>query len=90
MADKKVVGLLLAENIDKAYKIIPNNGKIMNIFFVKKVKTIEMSILDVEISGKVYCCSETPVPVWCGISRIWVLADFRRAKVMNKLIRLSN
>jgi len=66
VADKKVVGLLLAENIEKAYKIIPNN--------------------DVEISGKVYCCSETPVPVWCGISRIWVLADFRRAKVASSLV----
>ena len=28
VADKKVVGLLLAESIDKAYRIIPNNGKI--------------------------------------------------------------
>ena len=28
IADKKVVGLLLAETIDKAYRIIPNNGKI--------------------------------------------------------------
>ena len=28
VADKKVVGLLLAESIDKAYRILPNNGKI--------------------------------------------------------------
>ena len=27
IADKKVVGLLLAETIDQAYRIIPNNGK---------------------------------------------------------------
>ena len=27
-----------------------------------------------------YCCSETPEPVQCGISRVWVLADYRRAR----------
>ena len=32
IADKKVVGLLLAETIDKAYRIIPNNGKIFRCF----------------------------------------------------------
>ena len=34
-------------------------------------------ILIAEESGKVYMCSETPNPVKCGISRIWVLAEFR-------------
>ena len=29
---------------------------------------------------QVYCCSETPEPVQCGISRVWVLADYRRAR----------
>ena len=26
---------------------------------------------------QVYCCSETAQPVLAGISRIWVLADYR-------------
>ena len=29
-----------------------------------------------------YCCSETPEPVQCGISRVWVLADYRRARYL--------
>lgn len=66
VADKKVVGLLLAETIDRAYRIIPNNG--------------------VEIAGKVFCCSEQSVPVRAGISRIWVLADFRRGRVASCLV----
>jgi len=66
VADKKVVGLLLSETIDKGYRIIPNS--------------------DIETTGKVYCCSETPVPVKCGISRIWVLADYRRSKIASSLV----
>ena len=41
---------------------------------------------DDEASVKVYCCSESPEPVMCGISRIWVLADFRRARVATSLV----
>lgn len=37
IADKKVVGLLLAETIDRAYRIIPNNG---NIIHVSKIEAI--------------------------------------------------
>ena len=43
-------------------------------------------LLDSEDSGKVYCCSETPEPVMCGISRVWVLSDFRRARVASSLV----
>lgn len=66
VADKKIVGLLLAETIENGYQILPNK--------------------DAEVSGKVYCCSEVPQPVKCGISRIWVLADFRRNKVASSLV----
>jgi len=66
VADKKVVGLLLSESIDKGYRIIANS--------------------DIETTGKVYCCSETPVTVKCGISRIWVLADYRRSKIASSLV----
>ena len=41
---------------------------------------------DDEASNKVYCCSETPESVMCGISRIWVLSDFRRARVATSLV----
>jgi len=66
IAEKKVVGVLLAERIEKGFRMLPNN--------------------DEEGSGKIYCCSETAESVMCGISRIWVLADFRRAKVASSLL----
>jgi len=66
VADKKIVGFLLAENIEKGFMILPNK--------------------DSETSGKVYCCSENPQPVMCGISRVWVLADYRRKKVASSLV----
>merc|ERR1712113_314681 len=58
IADKKIVGLLLAEQISQGYQIIPPT--------------------EGDTKGQVYCCSETPQPVLAGISRIWVLADYRR------------
>eukprot|EP00092_Neocalanus_flemingeri_P089456 GFUD01113206.1.p1 GENE.GFUD01113206.1~~GFUD01113206.1.p1 ORF type:complete len:736 (+),score=212.28 GFUD01113206.1:43-2208(+) len=66
VADKKIVGFLLAESIEEGYKILPNK--------------------DSEVTGKVYCCSEAPHPVKCGISRVWVLADYRRNKVASSLV----
>jgi len=66
VADKKIAGFLLAENIESGFMILPNK--------------------DSDVSGKVYCCSETPQPVMCGISRVWVLADYRRCKVASSLV----
>ena len=37
VADKKVVGLLLAETIDRAYRIIPNNGNIIHVFKIEAI-----------------------------------------------------
>jgi len=37
-------------------------------------------------TGKVLMCSDTPMPVVCGISRIWVLSQFRRRGVATRLV----
>jgi len=63
---KKIVGFLLAECIEQAFSIIPNEGS--------------------DVNGKVFYCSEVAQPVKCGISRIWVLADYRRSKVASSLV----
>ena len=82
VADKKIVGFLLAENVEKGFMIIPNKGECYNVldnfYYFPCVET--------ETSGKVYCCSESPQPIMCGISRIWVLADYRRKKVASSLV----
>lgn len=65
VSDKKIVGFLLAEEIEMGYKMIPNEGK---------------------EAVKGYCCSDIGVPVTCGVSRIWVLKDFRRKKIATNLV----
>ena len=32
------------------------------------------------------CCSETPTPAVCGVSRIWTLASYRRLKIATRLL----
>jgi len=41
---------------------------------------------DADKTGKVYCCSEEQKPIICGISRIWVLADYRRKRIASSLV----
>merc|ERR1711874_573223 len=41
---------------------------------------------DSEITGKMFCCSNQPEPVVCGVSRIWVMADYRRRKIASQLV----
>jgi len=64
IADKKVVGFLLAESITSAFMILPIKGD----------------------KEKLYCCTEKSQPVKCGISRIWVLAEYRRKKIATGLV----
>merc|ERR1719312_728035 len=66
IADKKIVGLLLAEQISQGFQIIPPT--------------------EGDEKQQVYCCSETAQPVQVGISRIWVLADYRRKGVASHLV----
>jgi len=66
IADKKIVGLLLAEQISQGFQIIPPT--------------------EGDEKRQVYCCSETAQPVLAGISRIWVLADYRRKRVASHLV----
>ena len=37
-------------------------------------------------SEKMYYCSDVANPVRCGISRIWVLSDYRRMKIASYLV----
>ena len=63
IADKKVVGFLLAESIASAF-MIPTKAD----------------------GEKVYCCTEKSQPVKCGISRIWVLAEYRWKEIATGLV----
>lgn len=64
ISDKKIVGFLLAEAIDKGFRVITQTGE----------------------TGKVYMSSDKPICVKCGVSRIWVLSDYRRRGIASKLV----
>lgn len=64
ISDKKIVGFLLAEAIEKGFRVITQTGE----------------------TGKVYMSSDKPNIVKCGVSRIWVLSDYRRRGIASKLV----
>ncbi|KAM4705545.1 N-acetyltransferase ESCO1 [Rhinophrynus dorsalis] len=75
--DKKVVGCLIAEHIQWGYRVIddlvPPDGK------SEKEQALSERV-------KAWCCSTTPEPAICGISRIWVFSMKRRKKIASRML----
>ncbi|XP_073406957.1 N-acetyltransferase ESCO1 [Dendrobates tinctorius] len=74
-SDKKVVGCLIAEHIQWGYRVIEDI-------------TSENCDKDRIISERVkaWCCSTTPEPAICGVSRIWVFSMMRRKKIASRML----
>ncbi|KAM5157086.1 N-acetyltransferase ESCO1 [Mantella aurantiaca] len=75
--DKKVVGCLIAEHIQWGYRVIDdfNPGNLSSDtekLFSERVKA--------------WCCSTTPEPAICGVSRIWVFSMMRRKKIASRML----
>ncbi|XP_041103670.1 N-acetyltransferase ESCO1 [Polyodon spathula] len=73
--DKKVTGCLIAEHIQEGFRVI------------------DESVLEDSEGDKVmferqraWCCSTTPEPAICGISRIWVFSLMRRKGIASRLL----
>uniref|UniRef100_A0A8C5SJ20 Establishment of sister chromatid cohesion N-acetyltransferase 1 n=1 Tax=Laticauda laticaudata TaxID=8630 RepID=A0A8C5SJ20_LATLA len=74
--DKKVIGCLIAEHIQWGYRVIEE--KIPDISSENEMLTFERQ--------KAWCCSTTPEPAICGISRIWVFSMMRRKKIASRML----
>ncbi|XP_007425731.1 N-acetyltransferase ESCO1 isoform X1 [Python bivittatus] len=74
--DKKVIGCLIAEHIQWGYRVIEE--KIPDISSENDKLTFERQ--------KAWCCSTTPEPAICGISRIWVFSMMRRKKIASRML----
>ncbi|XP_013911725.1 PREDICTED: N-acetyltransferase ESCO1 isoform X2 [Thamnophis sirtalis] len=74
--DKKVIGCLIAEYIQWGYRVIEE--KIPDISSENDKLTFERQ--------KAWCCSTTPEPAICGISRIWVFSMMRRKKIASRML----
>ncbi|XP_018427189.1 PREDICTED: N-acetyltransferase ESCO1 [Nanorana parkeri] len=75
--DKKVVGCLIAEHIQWGYRVIDdfNPGNLSSDtekLFSERVKA--------------WCCSTTPEPAICGVSRVWVFSMMRRKKIASRML----
>lgn len=73
--DKKVAGCLIAEHIQEGYRVIeeapPEGSEGEKVMFERQ---------------RAWCCSTTPEPAICGISRIWVVGMMRRRGIATRLI----
>ncbi|NXY43034.1 ESCO1 acetyltransferase, partial [Ceuthmochares aereus] len=74
--DKKVIGCLIAEHIQWGYRVIEE--KVPEISSENEKVIFERQ--------KAWCCSTSPEPAICGISRIWVFSMMRRKKVASRMI----
>ncbi|NWV01429.1 ESCO1 acetyltransferase, partial [Upupa epops] len=74
--DKKVTGCLIAEHIQWGYRVIEE--KVPEISSENEKVIFERQ--------KAWCCSTSPEPAICGISRIWVFSMMRRKKIASRMI----
>ncbi|XP_075682476.1 N-acetyltransferase ESCO1 [Rhinoderma darwinii] len=72
-SDKKIVGCLIAEHIQLGYRVIEDN-----------IPSDKDRIISERV--KAWCCSTTPEPAICGISRIWVFSMMRRKKIASRML----
>ncbi|XP_030625768.1 N-acetyltransferase ESCO1 [Chanos chanos] len=73
--DKKVAGCLIAEHIQEGYRVIEEP--------VPEVSEGEKVMFERQ---RAWCCSTTPEPALCGISRIWVFSMMRRRGIASRMI----
>ncbi|NWI51592.1 ESCO1 acetyltransferase, partial [Calyptomena viridis] len=74
--DKKVIGCLIAEHIQWGYRVIEE--KVPEVSSENEKVIFERQ--------KAWCCSTSPEPAICGISRIWVFSLMRRRKIASRMI----
>ncbi|XP_072234639.1 uncharacterized protein [Leuresthes tenuis] len=73
--DKKVAGCLITEHIQEGYRVIedplPEGSEGEKVMFERQ---------------RAWCCSTTPEPAICGISRIWVVSMMRRQGIASRML----
>ncbi|XP_066480175.1 N-acetyltransferase ESCO1 [Tiliqua scincoides] len=74
--DKKVTGCLIAEHIQWGYRVIEE--KVPEVSSENEKVIFERQ--------KAWCCSTSPEPAICGISRIWVFSMMRRKKIASRML----
>ncbi|XP_016889122.1 N-acetyltransferase ESCO2 isoform X3 [Cynoglossus semilaevis] len=73
--DRMVVGCLVAEHIRQAYRVLEQQDQHK-----------DMSKEDFMERHRAWCCSTSPEPALCGISRIWVFSLARRQSIATRML----
>ncbi|KPP69112.1 N-acetyltransferase ESCO2-like, partial [Scleropages formosus] len=73
--DQMIVGCLIAENIRQAFRVLDQPASAKD--------TLKADFMEHQ---RAWCCSTTPVPAICGVSRIWVFSLMRRQGVATRLV----
>ncbi|XP_042187956.1 N-acetyltransferase ESCO1 isoform X2 [Callorhinchus milii] len=73
--DRKVVGCLIAEHIQRGFKVIADK--------TSQESTNDAIMLE---SQRAWCCSTNAEPAICGISRVWVFNLMRRKAIATRMI----
>eukprot|EP01121_Diplochlamys_sp_Union-15-3_P005590 TRINITY_DN1591_c0_g1_i1.p1 TRINITY_DN1591_c0_g1~~TRINITY_DN1591_c0_g1_i1.p1 ORF type:complete len:237 (-),score=36.57 TRINITY_DN1591_c0_g1_i1:12-626(-) len=72
ISNSKVIGCIVAESIDKAYRVVANNNQENNI--------------TPSISNSITCSKNQPQHAVLGISRIWIWKEVQRQGLATKLL----
>uniref|UniRef100_A0A8C4NAC6 N-acetyltransferase ESCO2 n=1 Tax=Eptatretus burgeri TaxID=7764 RepID=A0A8C4NAC6_EPTBU len=79
--DKKVSGCLIAEHINKGYRVLSESP------VLSPEKQSQTSAAELQIERqRAWCCATEPEPAVCGISRIWVFSLLRRNGIATRLM----
>lgn len=77
VVNNSVAGCLVAEPVDRAYRVVPS---------VNDVENNELADDDMVPESELLCCSTDAVPVKFGVSRVWVRSDSRRMGIASRMV----
>nr|XP_033793422.1 N-acetyltransferase ESCO2 [Geotrypetes seraphini] len=72
--EKKIVGCLIAEQIKKAFQVLPDTV------------SYEVQTLEIMERHRAWRCSTIPQTAVCGISRVWVFSLMRRRGIASRMV----
>ncbi|XP_064002649.1 N-acetyltransferase ESCO2 isoform X2 [Pogoniulus pusillus] len=79
-SEKMIVGCLVAEQIKQAFRVLSEPGAVPSSSELEDLQQQQQQ------QQRAWRCSTEPEPAVCGISRIWVLASWRRKGIARRLV----
>ncbi|NXX40258.1 ESCO2 acetyltransferase, partial [Tricholaema leucomelas] len=81
-SEKMIVGCLVAEQIKQAFRVLSEPGAVPLAPELEDLQQQQQQ----QQQQRAWRCSTEPEPALCGISRIWVLASWRRKGIARRMV----